>query len=59
MTQGLTRPTERVLAISEIGEVAELTRQTVSEMAAKSFRSVIPGMPRMDAVFYSRRPGTL
>ena len=43
---------KRVLAISEIGEVAELTRQARSKMAAKSFRSVMPGMPRMDAVFY-------
>ena len=43
---------KRVLALSETGDVAELARQARSKMAAKSFRSVTPGTPRMDAVFY-------
>jgi tetratricopeptide (TPR) repeat protein len=43
---------KQVLKISEIGDVADLARQARSKMAGKSFRSVLPGMPRMDAVMY-------
>ena len=43
---------KQLLAINDIGEVAELARKARSRIAAESFRSVVPGVPRMDAVFY-------
>jgi Flp pilus assembly protein TadD len=43
---------KQVLALSDTGDVAELARTARSNMAAKSFRSATPGVPRMDAVLY-------
>jgi Flp pilus assembly protein TadD len=42
----------QVLEIDEFGDVAEEARKALSGMAKKAFRSVTPGMERMDAVMY-------
>jgi len=43
---------QKTLEIDEFSDIAELARQARSKMASKSFRSVIPGVERMDAVMY-------
>ncbi len=51
-TAGADEAYKKVLEISEIGDIAEQARQARSRLAGKSFRSVMPGMPRPDAVYY-------
>lgn len=43
---------KQVLEISELGDVAEQARRARSKMAGESFRSALPGLPRVDAVMY-------
>jgi tetratricopeptide (TPR) repeat protein len=42
----------QVVEIDEYGEAAEQAREARSKIAEKSFRSITPGMERMDAVMY-------
>jgi tetratricopeptide (TPR) repeat protein len=43
---------QKVLELDEFSEVAEKAREARSGIARKTFRSVTPGMERMDAVMY-------
>lgn len=42
----------KVLEIDEYGEVAEQARQALSKIAQETFRTITPGMERLDAVMY-------
>lgn len=43
---------QRVIQMTEVGDIAELARQARSRIAGETFREAMPGMPRMDAVMY-------